>query len=192
MPDEEMLALWVEDELSGESAAAVDAWAAGQPEWLARREDARQIKHLLRRANMSAAEEPPYADFFNSRISREIIREAVQTAPAPAREKRGMWRFFLLPAAAMAAMAFCFWAGTRVVPSPAGQPQAAPVATATEPSLYVPEQGVTAAYFTSAPAHAEVIVLDGVAALPDSFEIPDTAAVPEPPRATVHTEPEPQ
>ncbi len=191
MPDEEMLALWVEDELTGESAAAVDAWTSSRPEWLARREDARQIKQLLRRANMSPAEEPPYADFFNSRISREIAREAAHSAPAPAREKGGFWRF-LLPLTAVAGMAFCFWAGTRVVPPQPGQPQPAPVAAAPTPALYIPEQGVTAAYFSSAPAHAEVIVLDGVAALPDSFEIPDTAAVPEPPRATVHTEPEPR
>ena len=76
MPDEEMLALWVDDELTGESAATVSAWAATQPEWLTRREEARQIKQLLR-AHLPASEEPPYADFFNSRISREIAREAV-------------------------------------------------------------------------------------------------------------------
>lgn len=189
MPDEEMLALWVEDELSGEPAAAVNAWAAAQPEWLARREEAREIKALL--GNLPAAEEPPYADFFNSRISREIARESVAAvAAAPAKKSPGsFWRFFL-PATAVAGMAFCFWAGTRVVPSASQGPVAPPLANlpAAMPVLYTPEQGVSAAYFNSSPAHAEVIVLNGVAAIPDSFEVPETAAVEEPAPATADIE----
>ena len=189
MPDEEMLALWVDDELTGESAATVSAWAATQPEWLARRVEARQIKQLLR-AHLPASEEPPYADFFNSRISREIAREAVAAAP-PAKAKGGFWRFFL-PATAVAGMALCFWAGTRVVPARQAGP-AAPVIVATAPepapALYIPEQGVTAAYFMSPAAHAEVIVLNGVASLPDSFELPDTASVEEPAPTTADITP---
>ena len=185
MPDEEMLALWVEDELTGESAAAVNAWASAQPEWLARRGEAREIKALLR-GNLPAVEEPPYADFFNSRISREIARESVAAvAAAPAKKSAGsFWRFFL-PATAVAGMAFCFWAGTRMVPAelPSLVNDPAPM-----PVLYTPEQGVTAAYFNSSPAHAEVIVLNGVAAIPDSFEVPETAAVEEPAPATADIE----
>jgi len=179
MPDEEMLALWVEDELQGASAAEVNAWAAAQPEWLARREDARAVKALLRRANMSAVEEPPYADFFNSRISREILREAAAASPlTPSRTRadRSFFRWFL-PATAVAGMALCFWAGTRLVPS-----APAPVTVAAPPVLYTPEKGVNAEYFAS--AQAEVIVLDGVAAIPDSFELPETASTLETPPAT--------
>lgn len=189
MPDEEMLALWVEDELTGEFATSVNAWAAVQPEWLARREEAREIKALLR-GNLPAAEEPPYADFFNSRISREIAREsAAEVAAAPAKTAPGsFWRFFL-PATSVVGMAFCFWAGTRLVPAQQGQ-AAPPLANipAAMPVLYTPEQGVTAAYFNSSPAHAEVIVLNGVAAIPDSFEVPETAAVEEPVPATADIE----
>jgi len=192
MPDEEMLALWVEDELTGESAATVNAWAVAQPEWLARREQARQIKGLLR-AHLPAAEEPPYADFFNSRISREIGREAVSVEPATSvKVTASFWRFFL-PATAVAGMALCFWAGTRVVPTPSSSPLP-PVANAPAPMpvLYTPEQGVTAAFFNSSPAHAEVIVLDGVAAIPDSFEVPETASVEEPAPATAVIDPLPR
>jgi hypothetical protein len=178
MPDEEMLALWVEDELEGASAAEVNAWAVSQPEWLARREDARQVKALMRRANMAAAEEPPYADFFNSRISREIAREAAGAAPAaaPVRANRSFFHW-LLPATAVAGMALCFWAGTRLVPS-----APAPVTVDAPPVLYTPEKGVNAEYFAS--AQAEVIVLDGVAAIPDTFELPETASTLETPPAT--------
>lgn len=185
MPDEELLALWVEDELEGESAATVNAWANAQPEWLAHREQARQVKSLLR-AHLPASEEPPYAEFFNSRISREIAREASSAAAvaAPAAIVAKPWRWFL-PATAVAGMALCFWAGTRVVPGsgPIAGPQIVDQISA--PILYTPEKGVNAAYFASAPADAMVIVLDGVAAIPDSFEVPDTAAVEEAPPATV-------
>jgi len=185
MPDEEMLALWVEDELTGESATTVNAWAASQPEWLARREEARQMKTLLR-THLPVSEDPPYADFFNSRISREIAREAA-VAPAAATATKGVgafWRFFL-PATAVAGMALCFWAGTRVVPASHAAPQGPlvniPVSAPLGPYLYTPEKGVTAAYYNSATANAEVIVLDGLAAISDSFEVPETAAVEEDP-----------
>lgn len=175
MPDEEVLALWVEDELQGAEAAAVDAWAATQPEWLEHRAQAREMKNLLR-AHLPAAEEPPYADFFNSRISREIARESQagtpETAPAfRASPRRSIWRWFL-PATAVAGMVLCFWAGTRLVPE---SQDGAPLAVA--PVLYTPEKGVSADYVAS--KDAMVIVLDGVSAIPDSFEIPETAAVPE-------------
>jgi len=183
-PDEERLALWVEDELDATSQAAVDAWAATQPEWLERREVARQMKALLG-ASLPAAEEPPYAEFFNARIAREIEREAAMAEPVtPAaaepvspmvRPSGKTWRWFL-PATAVAGMVLCFWAGTRITPPAVTLAAPAPLVPATTPVLYTPEKGVKADYFASASADAMVIVLDGVAAIPDSFEVPDTAS----------------
>ncbi len=185
IPDDELLALWVEDELSGPSAASVDAWASAQPEWLGHRELARQMKPLLR-ANVPASEEPPYAEFFNARIAREIGRDvaAASVAPTGATPAK-FWRWFL-PATAVTGMAMCFWMGTWVGPTRTKVVQGpAPVPTAPGPYLYTPEKGVKAAYFASEPADAMVIVLDGVAAIPDSFEVPDTASVvPGPEKAT--------
>lgn len=176
-PDDELLALWVEDELSGPAAAAVDAWASAQAEWRERRELARRMKPLLR-ANVPASEEPPYAGFFNARIAREIGRGAVAASVAPAGAPPvKFWRWFL-PATAVAGMALCFWAGTWVGPARTTVVQApVPAPAAAAPYLYTPEKGVEAAYFASGPAGAMVIVLDGVAAIPDTFEVPDTASV---------------
>lgn len=176
-PDDEMLALWVDDALEGPAAAGVDAWASTRPEWLERREQARQIAPLLKSV-LPAAEEPPYAEFFNTRIAREIARES-GGAVAPTFSRSRSLRNWFLPATAVAGMVFCFWAGTRMVPAPtiaAPDPVAAPPA----PYLYTPEKGVKAAYFASEPAEAMVIVLDGVAAIPDTFEVPDTASLNEP------------
>ena len=180
-PDDELLALWVDDALDGPSAAAVDAWASARPEWLERREQARQVVPWLR-SGLAASEEPQYAEFFNARITREIEREAgVAVAPTFSRSRR-LWSWFL-PATAVAGMVLCFWAGTRMVPAPmVTAPD--PVAATPGPYLYTPEKGVKAAYFASEPADAMVIVLDGVAAIPDSFEIPETASVKEPEGAT--------
>jgi hypothetical protein len=182
-PDEELLALWVDDALDGPSAGAVDAWASTRPEWLERREQARQVTPWLK-SGLAAVEEPPYAEFFNARIARELSREPAP-AVAPAYEGRRFWRWFL-PATAVAGMMVCFWAGTRMAPSPmVAAPDPVPAPAAPAPYLYTPEKGVKAAYFASEPADAMVIVLDGVAAIPDSFEIPDTAsAVTEPDSAT--------
>ncbi|HEY1121082.1 MAG TPA: hypothetical protein VGE67_05760 [Haloferula sp.] len=190
-PDEELLALWVEDELDATSQAAVDAWTATQPEWLERREVARQMKSFLR-GSLPATEEPPYAEFFNARIAREIQREASEATSAPAAVVTPVaptvispgrtWRWFL-PATAVAGMALCFWAGTRITPPSVTLAAPAPLVPVPTPVLYTPEQGVKADYFASAPADAMVIVLDGVAAIPDSFEVPDTASTGEAPGA---------
>ncbi len=176
-PDDELLALWVDDALEGPSASEVDAWASTRSEWLERREQARQIAPLLK-TGLAASEEPPYAEFFNSRIAREIAREAGGAVAPTFSRSRSLWSWFL-PATAVAGMVFCFWAGTRMVPAPAvAGPD--PVAAPPAPYLYTPEKGVKAAYFASEPADAMVIVLDGVAAIPDSFEVPDTASIREP------------
>jgi len=176
-PDEELLALWVEDELDGPSAREVDHWAAGRPEWLARREQARGLKSLLR-AHLPAAAEPPYAEFFNARIAREI---GARSAAAPARSRWG----WLLPATAVAGMVLCFWAGTRMVPA-VGMASAPPPPAPAGPVLYTPEKGVKASFFEAGPADAMVIVLDGVAAIPDSFEPSETAAVAPPAAETAN------
>lgn len=189
-PDEDLLALWVEDELDATSQGAVDAWAATQPEWLERREVARQMKSFLR-GSLPATEEPPYAEFFNARIAREIQREAAEAVPTPAAvtpvapaviSPGKAWRWFL-PATAVAGMALCFWAGTRITPPSVRVAAPSPLVPAPAPFLYTPEQGVKADYFASASADAQVIVLDGVAAIPDSFEVPDTASTGEVPGA---------
>lgn len=180
-PDDELLALWLDDALEGADAAKVDAWASARPEWLERREQARQLSPLLRAA-VPASEEPPYAEFFNARIVREIRREAGGAVATSSAVSGSLWRWFL-PATAVAGMVLCFWAGTRMVPEPMSATPG-PAAAAPQPFLYTPEKGVKAAYFDSAPADAMIIVLDGVAAIPDSFEIPETASVREPDGAT--------
>lgn len=190
-PADEILALWVEDELHGPELTQVEAWAAARPEWLEHREDARRVKALLRPV-LPAAEEPPYADFFNARIAREIASSqepaaAARPAAAASRRFAPAWLTWFMPAAAAAGMALCFWAGAHSrtqEATAATHPLQPPVAANAEPFLYTPESGVKAAWYSPGASGSPVIVLDGVADIPDSFEIPDTAAVEEPPSTT--------
>jgi hypothetical protein len=172
-PDETKLALWLEDELKGEELAAFEQWVAGQPEHHAAREEARRWRSMMAAA-VPASEEPPYPEFFNHRVTR-AIREEPPVPAVPA--KRGFhWQSFFMPLAACAGMVLAFWLGGKnasLTPEidVAGAPRAIPV----EPILYTPEKGVDAEWFTSSKASATVIVLNGVAAIPDATDFSETA-----------------
>ena len=176
-PDDELLALWVEDELSGEMLSSVDAWASTQSEWLELREQARSWESLVDGV-LPASEEVPHAEFFNARIHREIEMEQVSepvsepdsnVVPIGGRPK---WVWFM-PAAAAAGMIFGFMIGRG---GPESVTDGAPMPVASlAPVLYTPTKGVKAEYVAS--DDATVIVLAGVDAIPDSWEIPETAVL---------------
>lgn len=176
-----MLARWRDDELEGEELAAVEAWAAARPEWVAAREETRRWKAWLA-ASLPAAEEPPYPDFFDSRIARAI--RVPQPGPeTAARTHRLGWRRLLMPSAACAGMALAFLVGQRSRPTTsdpefdfASAPRAIPVG----PVVYTPDKGVKAEWIESKAASATVIVLHGMEAIPDSTDFSRTAAIDTP------------
>lgn len=179
-PDDVMLALWLDDELEGDEFALVEAWAADKPEQLAAREENRRWRKQVA-ALVPASEEPPYPDFFNSRV-RRAITETAQVETAARVRKVSWWRTaWWMPTAAAAGMALTFWLGTRLPQSQSPAPVAVtPTAPAVSPALYTPDVQVKADYFSSAKAGATVIVLDGVAAIPDDMDFSNTAAVETP------------
>ncbi len=137
-PDETKLALWLDDELQGEELAAFEAWAGSQPEQIAARAEVRRWRELIAAA-LPAAEEPPYPDFFNSRVAR-AIREPVAGTRSGG-EAAFFWRTLLLPLAACAGMVLAFWLGVQTQSRPpevdvAGAPRAIPV----EPFVYTPRE----------------------------------------------------
>jgi hypothetical protein len=173
-PNDELLALWVDDELNAEAAAEVEAWASGQPEWLEKREQSRWSRRTLATA-LGAGEDVPYAEFFNARIRREIQQStaAPQAGPgagaAPRSKRRWAWA---LPATAAAGLAFGFFLGQEQ------EPPGDPLAGEWTPVLYTPEQGVEAEFVEA--DDATVIVLAGVEAISDDWEVPTTAMLPPP------------
>jgi hypothetical protein len=174
-PDDTMLALWLDDELHGEELAAFESKAANRAEMLAAREEVRRWRAMIA-AVLPAAEEPPYPDFFNTRVERAIRTQAPIPAVVPKR-----WFFrqsVFMPLAACAGMVLAFWLGAQTHTSPpeVGVVEGGPGAIPVEPFVYIPESGVKAERFASSSASATVIVLKGVAAIPDATDFSKTTS----------------
>lgn len=174
-PDETTLALWLDDELTGEELAAVEAWAVNHPDQIAAREDVREWRASIA-AVMSPSEEPPYPDFFNSRVMQAIHDQSPKvTSPEKKSLSLSSW---LMPLAACAGMVLAFWVGKKTQAAPEYDVANAPRAIPVEPVVYTPENGVNAEWFSSKKASATVIVLNGVTAIPDATDFSETAYVP--------------
>jgi len=173
-PDDETLALWLDDELEGDAFSSVEAWAAGQPDQLAARQAIREWRGTMSAA-IPKAEEPPYPEFFNSRVLAAIAD--LEKAPPQVIDARVSWwrSAWFMPTAAAAGMALAFWMGTRT--SAVVAPPSVVEVTSASPVVYTPETGVRADYFASRNADATVIVLDGVPAISDALDFRETAAV---------------
>lgn len=173
-PDEATLALWLDDELTEAEQASVEAWAVGRPEQIAAREQVRRWRVTLN-ATIPASEEPPYPDFFNSKVLQSIREQSPKIAPA---KTPFSWKSLLMPMAACAGMVLTFWAGTQIDSTPEIDVTGAPRAIPVEPLVYTPENGVNAEWFASTKASATIIVLNGVTAIPDSTDFSETVMLP--------------
>ena len=175
-PDETRLALWLDDELAGTDLAEMDTWAADKPDQLAAREELRGYRGIMAK-NLPASIEPPFPDFFLTRVNQGIrdLQVAEEKTAAPvAAPARAFWRSWLMPAAAFAGMVFAFGIGKQSR-EPAGNLTAVP---SLAPVVYTPEDGVDGEWFASSNAGATVIVLEGVSAIPDSTDFSETVYVP--------------
>jgi hypothetical protein len=173
-PDEATLAFWLDDELTGAELAAVEAWASERPGQIAAREEVRRWRATLSAA-VPASEEPPYPDFFNSKVLQSIREQTPQAAPS---KMPFFWKSWLMPMAACAGMVLTFWAGTKINSTPEIDVVGAPRAIPVEPVVYTPESGVNAEWFASTKASAMVIVLNGVNAIPDTTDFSETVMLP--------------
>jgi hypothetical protein len=175
-PDETMLALWLDGELREEQLREFEAVLRDRPDYqelLRKRDGVVRWKSMVSAA-LPASKEPPYPDFFNSRIA-----SAIQPA-RPADRRAFSWRSWLTPLAACAGMALAFWLGARSQPRPVeidvtGAPKAIPV----EPVLYTPDSAVEAKFIAGTGESASAVVLKGVDAIPDDEDFSETAAIPD-------------
>jgi hypothetical protein len=189
-PDDPRLAMWLDDELHGDDLAAFESRTDNLTELIAARAEVRRWRAVIASA-VPATQEPPYPDFFNARVERAIR----QPMAHPARQRKRWWflrQAVLMPVAACAGMAFTFWLGHQSQPQSIevvveGAPRAIPV----EPFVYVPETGVKAERFASAGAEATVIVLNGVAAIPDDTDFSKSTSQNENPESHSTADSEP-
>lgn len=165
-PDDHTLLLWLEDELPNAERALVDAWAADQPMWLARREASRRWRVQMAHT-MTHSMEIAQGEFFQARLMRAIATSSAGAVLSSS--PIAFWRKWVLPLSVAAAMVFGFVGGTQWKSRPH---RAKTLVT------YTPEEGVKAEFFETSPAEGTVIVLSGVQALPDEFVDTSSAAVP--------------
>ena len=166
-PDKQSLLLWLEDELDAAEQVSVDAWASGQSNWLAKRESARAWKQALRDV-VPASIEPPYPEFFQAKLERALrVQSSVPRPVAESQRSAVWWTKAWMPASVAAALVAGFFASEM-------RQETKPVQSLV---IYTPEEGVKAEFFETSPAEGTVIVLNGVAAIPDDFEVPDTASL---------------
>ena len=153
---------WIDGELSPEELPAFEAHASKDPQLSAAKKQAEQLRRLLQ-AEMPARQ-IPNPEFFNSQIQRRITEDATPHTPTTVPAASGnIFSWFRSPftlASAAAILLFGFITFSR------SSPDHTSVA-----STYTPDREITARHFYSDDAAATVIMLDGLAALPDDTEI---------------------
>lgn len=172
-PDETRLALWLDDELTGTDLTEMDAWASTRPEQIAAREELRAFRRMMA-TSLPTSEEPPYPDFFLSRVKQGIRDLQAAGAATKPVAMVSFWKSWVMPIAACAGMVLAFGIGKRSNESTGPFT----VLPSVSPVVYTPEEGVNAEWFASSGAGANVIVLEGVAAIPDSTDFSETVYVP--------------
>ena len=112
---EELLTRWMDDALSEEELRELEPVLAEHPELHEERESYARVREDLRAA-VAAEVEPPYPDFFNAHLERQI-KEAGQREDSPSPRRGGgvfdrMWLWWMAPAAT-AAVVVAFLLGMK-------------------------------------------------------------------------------
>ena len=161
---QELLTRWIDSDLAGDDLRDFEKAVAANPELAEAKAEADSLRHLLK-ADMPDRE-IPNPEFFNSQIQRRIAPEeasAASTTPAPASNIFSWFRSpFTLASAAAVALGLFFL-------SQVGGDS--PLDHTSVASTYTPDAGIEASHFYSDDADATVIMLDGLAALPDATEL---------------------
>ncbi|MGE9269086.1 MAG: anti-sigma factor family protein [Verrucomicrobiales bacterium] len=153
---------FLDEEERGRLEAAVSTDAAAQADL----RDFQAIGDALR-AEVPVAEEPPYPDFFNSRIlqaiEQESTEEAQTVAAAPSFYEKLSW--WLLPVTA-GALALAFVAGMNM-PQRGESQMAQQTSEEGMPTLYLPLANLEANVVNGTDEGVNLIVLDGLNDIPD-------------------------
>lgn len=177
-PDENTLNRWLRGELEGEELRKVDAWAdehAGDLDsefkcgigW-----DALGLGSDFMKA-VPASVEPPYPEFFNSKIAQSIEADGSEQSVEPvifAEPSIGIWqklRWMFMPTAVAAGVAF--YAGSQMTESGADSPAVGGSSIVAYERVYVPDSDVAASF--SETDRATEIVLEGLHPISDELDI---------------------
>jgi len=177
-PNKELLTDWLEGRLDGDQLAEMEAWAeenAGDLDNEFKCEIGWNALGEGLFSEVTETEEPPYPEFFNSKLQQAILaeEEEEQIGLIPTQSEVSvspLWkrlRSILVPASIAAAAAF--YVGTQMKPTyESGSEIIVEV-------IYVPDENVEAAI--SETADATEIILDGLSPIADDFDMGISSAI---------------
>lgn len=163
-PDDQLLARWLDGELSAEDSARFEAMMAADPQLRKEAEEMRQISLALRE-HVQFEREVPHADFFNSQIQERIGELQRADDRAKAATTGGLSSLFswlrtpwvLAGATAAVAIALLVFRQER----PSSQVL----------SFYAPNPNIQATAYHSTQADATVLMLDGLESIPAERDV---------------------
>lgn len=170
-PNKEVLTNWLDGKLEGEELNQVEAWAA---------DNAGNLDHEFKckigwgalnddyLVSVPKSEEPPYPEFFNSKLEQAIMAEEKVTEPVLVPVTGNLWqklRLMVMPAAVAAAVAF--YAGMQMKGDDGNTSVSARELMVEV--IYVPDENVQAE--VSDTVDATEIVLDGLSPISDDFDM---------------------
>ena len=188
-PDKELLADWLEGKLEGDELTQMEAWAAEHAGdldnefkcdigWDALNED------ML--SSIPAAEEPPYPEFFNSKLKQAILAdEEVDNLAVEETQSESsvpLWKkvqTVLLPTSLAAAVAF--YIGTQMKEGAVAEGAENEVIVEV---IYIPDENVEAEI--SDTVDATEIILEGLSPIADDFDMNMSSVSPSKSSMTVH------
>ncbi|HSJ01477.1 MAG: anti-sigma factor [Verrucomicrobium sp.] len=166
-PDDQLLARWLDGELSAEERVRFEAMMAADPSLREEADSLRQLGDLLR-ANVTLERPLPNADFFNSQIQEQIAadqraEERVKTQATPS--SSGSWLSWLRMPWALGGLAAALAAGLFLMrpATPGAQTQVL--------SFYAPKTGIEASTYHNDAAGATILMLNGLESIPNDRNI---------------------
>ena len=188
-PDKELLADWLEGKLEGDELTEMEAWAAEHAGDLDNEFkcdigwDALNDDMLF---SIPAAEEPPYPEFFNSKLKQAILADGevddLAVEETQSESSVPLWKkvqTVLLPASLAAAVAF--YIGTQMKEGAVAEGAGNEVIVEV---IYIPDENVEAEI--SDTVDATEIILEGLSPIADDFDMNMSSVSPSKSSMTVH------
>lgn len=177
---EELFVKWIDGQLTPDEEKQLDSLMQDDAGILAELQEMKSVTVAIKE-EIPASVEPPYGDFFNSKLMRKVDLQIRSQRPA---EKAQRWwqsmRWAWAPVSALA-LVLSFFAGHRIA-SPSdqesGNSTAAVSQSAVLPTVYFTGESLDAEVIADSQGDVSAIVVNGLSAIRDDidFETVNTSA----------------
>ena len=164
---EELLTRWMDDALSEEELRELEPVLAEHPELHAERTDYLRLREELRGV-IPAESEPPYPDFFNSHLERQIRESGRSEEVVASRRRSGAFdrmKLWWMAPAATAAVVMAFLLGMKSAQPNFGETM---ISAAPGSEVYSPLASVSTEVILDKESEATLLVVEGLDPLTDN------------------------